>query len=230
MDSPTLVTALLSSTRELTQHPRRVALPHLRRSGTSPHFAFDTRPSARVWGTDSAAFVFSVDADATVKAYENKNRAFSGPSELDTLNPSLVGPAAFLSSFAKGYLGRCESQARLRMARATTATALNHVSRRSRTSERSASSTSSTYGSTNSPGLGARARALDDDRHRGLLREAGFLREVLETDAIVAAPGCGHGHKGDRPGAGGLLGGAALARSLRHDDDLSRTLRAAVAS
>ena len=36
-------------------------------------------------------------------------------SELDALNPSLRGPAAFLSSFVKGYLLRCESHTRLRM-------------------------------------------------------------------------------------------------------------------
>jgi hypothetical protein len=76
---------------------------------------FDAQPLARVWGTDSAAFVFSADADASVTAYENKNRAFSGPAEMDTLNASLRGPAAFLGSFVKGYLTRCEGQAKLRM-------------------------------------------------------------------------------------------------------------------
>ena len=115
MDSPTLVTALLSSTRELESIPEPWRFHTYGGQTTSPHFAFDARPGARVWGTDSAAFVFSADPDATVTAYENKNRAFSGPSELEAINPSLRGPAAFLASFAKGYLGRCEGQARLRM-------------------------------------------------------------------------------------------------------------------
>jgi hypothetical protein len=114
MDSPTLVTALLSSTRELRSIPEAFRFHTLGGQATSPHFVFDTRPSARVWGTDSAAFVFSVDPDASVTAYENKNRAFSGPRDLDELNPSLRGPAALLASFVKGYLLRCESQARLR--------------------------------------------------------------------------------------------------------------------
>lgn len=121
MDSPTLVTALLSSTRELASIPEPWRFHTYGGQATSPHFVFDARPSARVWGTDSAAFVFSADADASVTAYENKNRAFSGPSELETINPSLRGPAAFLASFAKGYLGRCESQARLRISRPATA-------------------------------------------------------------------------------------------------------------
>ena len=121
MDSPTLVTALLSSTRELASIPAPWRFHTYGGQATSPHFAFDARPSARVWGTDSAAFVFSADADASVTAYENKNRAFSGPSELEAINPSLRGPAAFLASFAKGYLGRCEGQARLRMSRPATA-------------------------------------------------------------------------------------------------------------
>jgi hypothetical protein len=68
-----------------------------------------------VWGTDSAAFVFSASDDGSVTAYENKNRQFSDATELDTLNPSLRGPAAFLASFTKGYLLRCEHQSRLRM-------------------------------------------------------------------------------------------------------------------
>ena len=63
---------------------------------------------------------FSADADASVTAYPNKNRAFSGPEELDSLNPSLRGPAALLASFVNGYLTRCESRP-LRMTRMTTA-------------------------------------------------------------------------------------------------------------
>ena len=122
MDSPTLVTALLSSTRELRSIPEGWRFHTYGGQATSPYFAFDARPGARVWGTDSAAFVFSADPDASVTAYENKNRAFSGASELESINPSLRGPAAFLASFAKGYLGRCEgqAQARLRRTRSTT--------------------------------------------------------------------------------------------------------------
>ncbi len=123
MDSPTLVTSLLASTRELESIPEPWRFHTYGGQATSPYFSFDARPAARVWGTDSAAFVFSADPDASVTAYENKNRAFSGASELESLNPSLRGPAAFLASFAKGYLGRCESQAqpRLRRSRSTTA-------------------------------------------------------------------------------------------------------------
>lgn len=121
MDSPTLVMSLLSSTHELRSIPAPWRFHTYGGQATSPHFTFDARPGARVWGTDSAAFVFSADPDASVTAYENKNRAFSGASELETINPSLRGPAAFLASFAKGYLGRCENQARLRMKRSTTA-------------------------------------------------------------------------------------------------------------
>jgi hypothetical protein len=115
MDSPALVTALLSSTRELRSIPDAWRFHTFGGQATSPHFMFDAQPLARVWGTDSAAFVFSADADASVTAYENKNRAFSGPAEMDTLNASLRGPAAFLGSFVKGYLTRCEGQAKLRM-------------------------------------------------------------------------------------------------------------------
>jgi hypothetical protein len=120
MDSPTLVTSLLSSTRELESIPAPWRFHTYGGQATSPHFAFDARPGARIWGTDSAAFVFSADADASVTAYPNKNRAFSGPEELDSLNPTLRGPAAFLASFTKGYLTRCESRP-LRMKRFTSA-------------------------------------------------------------------------------------------------------------
>ena len=115
MDSPTLVTALLSSTRELRSVPEAWRFHTFGGQTTSPDFHFDASPRARVWGTDSAAFVFSADADASVTAYENKNQQFSDAAEFDALNPSLRGPAAFLASFTKGYLGRCESHARLRM-------------------------------------------------------------------------------------------------------------------
>ena len=119
-DSPTLVTALLSSTAEVKSIPEPWRFHTYGGQATSPHFSLDARPSARVWGTDSAAFVFSADADASVTAQANKNRAFSGPEELDSLNPSLRGPAAFLASFTKGYLTRCESRP-LRMTRMTSA-------------------------------------------------------------------------------------------------------------
>ena len=115
MDSPTLVTALLSSSREMKSIPAAWRFHTFGGQATSPHFSFDARPSARIWGTDSAAFVFSADADGSVTADENKNRQFSDPKEFDELNPSLRGPSAFLASFAKGYLARCESQAKLRM-------------------------------------------------------------------------------------------------------------------
>jgi phosphoglycerol transferase MdoB-like AlkP superfamily enzyme len=114
MDSPTLVTALLSATPAVRTIPEPWRFHTFGGQTTSPDFGFDARPRARVWGTDSAAFVFSVDPDGSVIAYENKNRAFSGPDELDQLNPSLRGPAAFLSTFVKGYMSRCETHAQLR--------------------------------------------------------------------------------------------------------------------
>jgi hypothetical protein len=113
-DSPTLVTSLLSATRELKSIPEAWRFHTYGGQVTSPHFTFDAKPSARIWGTDSAAFVFSADAEGSVTAYEHKNSAFSEASQLDDLNPSLRGPAAFLGSFVKGYLLRCESHAKLR--------------------------------------------------------------------------------------------------------------------
>jgi hypothetical protein len=115
MDSPALVTALLSSTRELRGIPAAWRFHTYGGQATSPRFAFVAL--TRVWGTDSAAFVFGVDAAGAVTAQSEKNHAFSDASELDTLNPSLRGPAAFLASFTRGYLGRCEhvAGARLRM-------------------------------------------------------------------------------------------------------------------
>ena len=113
-DSPTIVTALVSSTKELRSIPSAWRFHTFGGQATSPHFAFAARPEARIWGTDSAAFVFSADADGNVSTYENKNRSFSDIRELDAMNPSLRGPAAFLSSFVKGYLLRCEGRVRLR--------------------------------------------------------------------------------------------------------------------
>jgi hypothetical protein len=115
-DSPALLLALLSATPELRSVPAPWRFHTLGGQATSPHFALAASPRARVWGTDSAAFVFSADADARVVAYETKNRAFSRASELDELNPSLRGPAAVLASFVKGYLTRCERGAQLRSA------------------------------------------------------------------------------------------------------------------
>jgi hypothetical protein len=113
-DSPTLVTALLSATKELRSIPSAWRFHTFGGQATSPHFAFAARPTARIWGTDSAAFVFSADADGNVSAYENKNRSFSDVGEIDSMNPSLRGPAAFLSSFVRGYLMRCEGRVKLR--------------------------------------------------------------------------------------------------------------------
>jgi hypothetical protein len=120
MDSPTFVTALLSSTHELRSIPDAWRFHTFGGQATSPSFVADR---ARVWGTDSAAFVFSVDAEARVTVQPAKNHAFSDARELDTLDPSLRGPAAFLGSFSKGYLGRCEHSAgpRLRMAESRSA-------------------------------------------------------------------------------------------------------------
>lgn len=115
MDSPSIVTALLSSTHELKSIPEPWRFHTYGGQATSPSFTFDAAKEMRVWGTDSAAFVFAADREGAVTAYENKNRQFSDPSELETLNESLRGPSAFLASFAKGYLGRCEHQAKLRM-------------------------------------------------------------------------------------------------------------------
>jgi len=106
--------ALLSSSKELRSIPTAWRFHTMGGQATSPHFAFAARPAARIWGTDSAAFVFSADAGGNVSTYENKNRPFSDVGELDAMNPSLRGPAAFLSSFVRGYLTRCESHVRLR--------------------------------------------------------------------------------------------------------------------
>jgi hypothetical protein len=114
-DSPTLVTSLLSATHEMESIPAEWRFHTFGGEATSPDFSLDASPNARIWGTDSAAFVFSADAGGHVTAYENKNRFFDGPADLDTLNPSLRGPAALLASFVKGYLTRCEPQAKLRM-------------------------------------------------------------------------------------------------------------------
>ena len=113
-DSPTLVTALLSASKELRSIPSPWRFHTYGGQATSPHFAFAARQTARIWGTDSAAFVFSADAEGNVSAYENKNRSFSDVAELDAMNPSLRGPAAVLSSFVKGYLLRCDGRVRLR--------------------------------------------------------------------------------------------------------------------
>jgi hypothetical protein len=114
-DTPTLVTSLLSATHELRSIPEPWRFHTFGGQATSPDFAFDASSAAQVWGTDSAAFVFSADQAGQVTAYENKNRSFSAVAELDAMNHSLRGPAALLSSFVKGYLLRCQSRAALRM-------------------------------------------------------------------------------------------------------------------
>jgi hypothetical protein len=131
MDSPTLMTALLSSTRELRSIPEPWRFHTYGGQATSASFGFDANPSAHVWGTDSAAFVLSADADGSVTAHENKNRPFSSASEFDQLNPSLRGPAAFLGSLVKGYLQRCERQTRLRMSDSDAASARKRAETRS---------------------------------------------------------------------------------------------------
>lgn len=113
-DSPSLVTALVSATNGMLAIPAAWRFHTYGGQATSPDFEFAARPAARIWGTDSAAFVFSADAEGTVVAQENKNRSFSNVSELEAMNPSLRGPAALLSSFVKGYLLRCEGRVRLR--------------------------------------------------------------------------------------------------------------------
>ena len=114
-DSPALVTALVSGTKGLRSIPAPWRFHTFGGQATSPDFGFAAQPGARIWGTDSAAFVFSADADGNVIAQANKNRSFSNVGELEAMNPSLRGPAAFLSSFVKGYLLRCESRVRMRM-------------------------------------------------------------------------------------------------------------------
>ncbi len=113
-DSPTLVTALLSGDPGVRAIPAPWRFHTYGGQATSADFGFAARPGARIWGTDSAAFVFSADADGSVTAYANKNRSFSNVGELEAMNPSLRGPAALLSSFVKGYLLRCEGRVRLR--------------------------------------------------------------------------------------------------------------------
>jgi len=113
-DSPALVTALVSGTKGLRGIPAPWRFHTFGGQATSPDFGFAAQSGARIWGTDSAAFVFSADAEGTVVAQENKNRSFSNVSELEAMNPSLRGPAALLSSFVKGYLLRCEGRVRLR--------------------------------------------------------------------------------------------------------------------
>lgn len=113
-DSPRLLASLLSSTHGFRSIPESWRFHTLGGQALSPHFAFAARPTARIWGTDSAAYIFSADADGNVSPYEKKNSFFNTADDLDAINPSLRGPAAFLSSFAKGYLRRCEGDVRLR--------------------------------------------------------------------------------------------------------------------
>ncbi|MDB4943554.1 MAG: sulfatase [Labilithrix sp.] len=112
-DAPSLVTALLARSPQLRGIPAPWRFQTYGGQATSPSFAFAARPAARLWGTDSAAFVFWADGAGEVETFASKNRMFDDSDAL-TLNPSLRGPAAVLSSFTKGYLRRCESRARLR--------------------------------------------------------------------------------------------------------------------
>jgi hypothetical protein len=113
-DSPALVTALVSATPEIRSIPAAWRFHTYGGQATSPHFSLEMSPAARIWGTDSAAFVFTVDGEGAVTAQANKNRSFSNVGELDAMNPTLRGPAALLSSFVKGYLLHCENRIRLR--------------------------------------------------------------------------------------------------------------------
>ena len=108
-DSPTLVTALLSSRLGAIAPPWRFHT--YGGQATSPSFALG---AARLWGTDSAAFVFSVDDASVVTILPPKNNMFTGARDLATLNETLRGPAAVVGSFVRGYLRRCEKTARLR--------------------------------------------------------------------------------------------------------------------
>ncbi len=114
-DSPTMVTSLLKSTRELRSIPAPWRFHTFGGQMTSPHFGFDANPNARIWGTNAGAMVFVVDAEGTATQYEPMSRGFSALSQLDNINPHLRAPAAFLASFTKGYLKRCESAVKLRM-------------------------------------------------------------------------------------------------------------------
>jgi hypothetical protein len=111
-DAPSLVTALVSATHEIRSIPPPWRFHTYGGQATSPHFGLS--PAARIWGTDSAAFVFTVDGEGAVSAQVNKNRSFSNVGELDAMNATLRGPAALVSSFVKGYLLHCESRVRLR--------------------------------------------------------------------------------------------------------------------
>ncbi|MBX3189438.1 MAG: LTA synthase family protein [Labilithrix sp.] len=114
-DSPSLVMSLLSATAQVERIPPEWRFHTFGGQATSPHFSLPARPEARVWGTDSASFVFSVDDALAITVDDARNRTFSDVSEFDTMNATLRGPAAFLSSFVKGYLLRCEGEAHLRM-------------------------------------------------------------------------------------------------------------------
>lgn len=114
-DSPTMMTSLLKSTREMRSIPAAWRYHTFGAQITSPDFRFDGNPAARIWGTNAGAMPFVVDAEGTATQYEPMSRGFSAASQLDTMNPHLRGPSAFLASFTKGYLRRCEQQAKLRM-------------------------------------------------------------------------------------------------------------------
>jgi hypothetical protein len=114
-DSPRLVTALVSASAQMRRIPPAWRFHTYGGQATSAHFALLGRPDARVWGTDASAYVFSIDGKGVVTDDEIKNATYSDVSQFDTMNPLLRGPAAFLSSFIKGYLRRCEKEVKLRM-------------------------------------------------------------------------------------------------------------------
>lgn len=114
-DSPTLVTTLVSAAPQMRRIPAAWRWHTLGGQATSHDFAIDGKPEARAWGTDADAFVFTVTADGVVSDSGKKNEAFSDPSQFDSMNPLLRGPAAFLSSFTKGFVAHCEQDTKLRM-------------------------------------------------------------------------------------------------------------------
>ena len=116
-DSPTLVSALVSATPQMQRIPAEWRFHTFGGQATSAHFGLQGRPDARVWGTDASAFVFTVDSKGSVHDDEIRNATFADVSQFDSMNMLLRGPSAFLSSFTKGYLRRCERDVALRMKR-----------------------------------------------------------------------------------------------------------------
>lgn len=114
-DSPTLVTSLVSATPQMRRIPAEWRYHTLGGQATSHDFAIDGMPEARAWGTDADALVFTVTAEGVVSDSGKKNESFSEPSQFESMNPLLRGPAAFLSTFTKGFVAHCEPSTKLRM-------------------------------------------------------------------------------------------------------------------